>query len=200
MRRLFLLFAFLVAFTSNALAHKISAFVDVEDNAVHLVSYFSDGTPVKHGKVEVLNSAGKVVLTGTTNDKGEFDFTLKKPGTYTAVVVAELGHRAKAQFTVGEAGSASDNSNSGGSASAAAPSPAPAAPSKGVAVSERELRKIIREELDPIHRELLKIEEQNAKVSFKDVVAGLGWIMGIFGAAALALSYRRKGGSGSLKG
>jgi nickel transport protein len=197
MRKLFLLFVFLMAFTSSAFAHKISAFVDVEDNTVHLVSYFSDGTPVKHGKVKVLNSAGKVVLTGTTNDKGEFDFTLKKPGTYTAVVIAELGHRAKAQFTVGEAWSASNTSNSGSSTSAAAPSPT--ASSKGVAVSERELRKIIREELDPIHKELMKIEEQNAKISFKDVVGGLGWIMGIFGAAALALSYRRKDGSGSLK-
>ncbi|ADU97485.1 hypothetical protein Theam_1524 [Thermovibrio ammonificans HB-1] len=196
MRGVLLTLVLVLGLFSPALAHKISAFVDVEDNTVHLVSYFSDGTPVKNGKVEVLDSSGKVVLTGRTDKNGEFDFKVKKPGTYTAVVIAELGHRAKASFTVGkeELQPPAPSSPSGSSAVSKVSEPVA---SKGCAVSEQELRKIIREELDPIHRELLKIEEQNAKVSFKDVVGGLGWIMGIFGAAALALSYRRRDGSGS---
>ncbi|WP_457679727.1 DUF1416 domain-containing protein [Thermovibrio sp.] len=185
MKRLAYLFALLIAFTLPALAHKISAFVDVDDGQVNLVSYFSDGTPVKNGEVKVYDQSGKLVLEGKTNQNGEFDFKLK-PGEYKAVVIAELGHRTQVSFSVGgEKGAPTKESKESGKKrevkTAELKTP----------TSEKELRRVIRQELEPIRRELLKIEEKQSSISLSDVVGGLGWIVGIFGAYAFGLSRRR---------
>ena len=159
-----------ILFSVPALAHKISAFLDVEGNKVTVISYFNDGTPVKNGKVEVYDEkTGKLILTGRTNNEGEFSFSVKKPSDYKVVVVAELGHKATAEVKASEF--------SGGDA--------------------EELRKILREELraqlKPIHQRLLNIEMNLSKVSFTDIFAGIGWILGIFGAAALVYSRKQNG-------
>ena len=159
-----------IFFSLPAFAHKISAFLDVEGNKVTVISYFNDGTPIKNGKVEVYDEkTGKLILTGRTNDEGEFSFSVKKPSDYKVVVVAELGHKATAEVKASEF--------SGGDA--------------------EELRKILREELraqlKPIHQRLLNIEMNLSKVSFTDIFAGIGWILGIFGAAALVYSRKQNG-------
>jgi len=181
-----ILFLFLSLFIpSLALAHKISAFVDVDGNNVSLVSYFSDGTPAKNAKVTVYDSNGKVVLRGKTDKEGEFDFKIEKPGKYKAVVNAELGHRAVTTFQIGNAAEETSNSRETEKEQK----------TEAVSnISEREIRKVIREELRPIHRELLKIEERESSISYKDVIGGLGWIAGIFGAFMFGYCVRRRNG------
>ncbi len=191
-RLLVFVFSFLFVLTAQSFAHKISAFVDVEDGNVSLVSYFSDGTPAKNAKVTVYDSKGNVVLTGRTNKEGEFDFKIKKSGKYKAVVLAELGHRAVVDFTVGTPAGSSQSGTAGntGTETAEQKQSNSAAPPPTAA----EFRKVLREELRPIHRELLKIEEAQSSISYKDVIGGLGWILGIFGAAMFGYCYRRREG------
>ena len=189
-RLLIFIFSFLFLLTAQSFAHKISAFVDVEDGNVSLVSYFSDGTPAKNAKVTVYDSKGNVVLTGRTNKEGEFDFKIKKSGKYRAVVLAELGHRAVVDFTVGAP--ATSESKTAGNTEAKAITQSCA---KSTALpSVEEFRKVLREELRPIHRELLKVEEAQSSISYKDVIGGLGWILGIFGAFMFGYCYRRREG------
>ncbi|RKQ60340.1 nickel transport protein [Thermovibrio guaymasensis] len=171
MKRLALI-SLLLLIPSVSFAHKVSLFVDVSGNEIELSSYFSDGTPVKGGDVKVYDSLGKAVFEGRTNKEGELHFTLKKPGTYKAVVLAELGHRAEATFKVN--GERKEENI------------------KGNMKDTQELREVIREELKPIKEELLKIEEENSKPSLRDAIGGIGWILGIFGGAVL-LSRRRGG-------
>ena len=194
-RLLVFVFSFLLVLTVQSFAHKISAFVDVEDGNVSLVSYFSDGTPAKNAKVTVYDSKGNVVLTGRTNKEGEFDFKVKKSGKYKAVVLAELGHRAVVDFTVGApATSKSKTSQNTGTKTPMQKQSNSTAPPPSAA----EFRKVLREELRPIHREILKIEEAQSSISYKDVIGGLGWILGIFGAAMFGYCYgRREGGNAS---
>ena len=184
------LLSLLFLFSAPSLAHKISAFVDVEDGNVSIASYFSDGTPAKNAKVTVYDSKGNVVVTGKTNKEGEFDFKLKKSGKYRAVVMAELGHRAVVDFTVGTPAT-SQPTESEGNQKVTEKSPKTGAES--VNVSVQEFRKVLREELRPVHRELLKIEEAQSSISYRDVIGGLGWIAGIFGAFMFGYCYRRRG-------
>ncbi|RUM88680.1 MAG: hypothetical protein DSZ25_01785 [Thermovibrio sp.] len=167
----------------------MSAFVDVDGNNVSLVSYFSDGTPAKNAKVTVYDSNGKVVLMGKTDKEGEFDFKIEKPGKYKVVVNAELGHRAVTTFQIGNL--TNENSNSQETSGEEKEQKTEAVSN----ISEREIRKVIREELRPIHRELLKIEERESSISYKDVIGGLGWIIGIFGAFMFGYCVRRKNGN-----
>ena len=187
------LVSFLLLFSSSSFAHKISAFVDVEDGNVSLVSYFSDGTPAKNAKVTVYDSKGNVVLTGKTNKEGEFDFKIKKNGNYKAVVLAELGHRAVVNFSVGSAGTSAGLSNEKSSNSQSTSEVTSTKPVQTTIPAET-VRKVLREELQPIHRELLKLEEKEESISYKDVIGGLGWIVGIFGAAMFGYCYRRREG------
>ncbi len=183
-------FSFLFVLTAQSFAHKISAFVDVEDGNVSLVSYFSDGTPAKNAKVTVYDSKGNVVLTGRTNKEGEFDFKVKKSGKYRAVVLAELGHRAVVDFTVGTPAASSESKTTGNAETKTTAQSS--MNSTALPPSAEEFRKVLREELRPIHREILKIEEAQSSISYKDVIGGLGWILGIFGAAMFGYCYRRR--------
>lgn len=186
MRRVVLLIALLAVFLpSVASAHKITAFTDIEGNRVEISAYFSDGTPVRKGEVKVYDSNGKLVFEGKTNKEGVIDINLK-PGKYKAVVVAELGHRAEATFTVGEDEKAETLESSPENSSTSRTQE-----SNQCQVSEEELRKVIREELRPVKETLLKIEEENSGASLKDIIGGIGWILGIFG-GALLLSNRRR--------
>ena len=185
-----------VAIFSNAFAHKITAFTDLEGSKLSVYSYFSDGTPAKHAQVIIYDEkTGKKVITGYTDNEGNYSCTLPHPGKYKVVVNAELGHRAVAEVDYGsveqaafaEQPSSSKNVSQGMSNSANAPV---------AGVSADEIRKIVRgelkEQLQPIDRKLLKIEEQVSAIHLKDVFGGLGWIVGIFGAAAFGYSFRRK--------
>ncbi len=164
----------------SVLAHKISAFIDLEGNTVNVSSFFSDGTPVKGGEVEVFKG-GKLILKGKTDKNGEFTFKVPQKGKYKVVVIAELGHRAEAEFTVGETEKGNREVGKKGKVNSEG----------GVKISETELRKAVREELKPIRQELLQIEENLSKPNLSEVIGGIGWILGIFGGAVL-LS-RRKG-------
>jgi len=174
MKKFLLIIVLSLSVSSVAFAHKISAFVDVNGNSVSLISYFSDGTPAKNAEVVVYDSKGNVVLRGKTDKKGEFDFKIGKSGNYKVVVNAELGHRAVATFQIGKEEKGQES---------------------GTVSNVSEIRKAIREELQPIRRELLKLEEEESSISYKDVVGGLGWIVGMFG--ALMFGYCRGKGNGN---
>ncbi len=179
-----LVFLLLFYLSAQSFAHKISTFVDVEDGNVSIVSYFSDGTPAKNAKITVYDATGKVVLTGKTNREGEFDFSLKKPGSYRAVVLAELGHRATVDFAVGGTGI------EGGAEKQKSVGRKGNVNQNRASADEETIRQVLREELCPIHRELLKLEGKENSISYKDVIGGLGWIAGIFGAFMFGYCFR----------
>ncbi len=212
-------------------AHKISAFVDVEGNKITVYSYFNDGTPIKHGEVDVYNEdTNRLVLKGKTNEQGEFTFTVPAKANYKIVVTAELGHRAVAYVKEDEitierktssapvsgkeksgskeslktTGKATKKVSNQSQASSEAPQKQEITTSlKTIAysgISKAELEKVVRKvvkeelkaELKPLRMELLSIEEAMSKPSLRDIIGGLGWVLGIFGAAGLILSRRNK--------
>lgn len=189
-----------ILFSLPAFAHKVSAFLDVEGNKVTVISYFNDGTPIKNGKVEVYDEkTGKLILTGRTNNEGEFSFSVKKPSDYKVVVVAELGHKATAEVKASEFSENPENveDTEKSETSQETLQKAQSVQVTGSTINTEELRKILREELKtqlkPIHQKLLNIEMNLSKVSFNDIFAGIGWILGIFGAAALVYSRKQNG-------
>jgi len=58
----------------DALAHRVNVFAWVEGDMVFVECKYPDGTKVHEGVIRVLDSAGKELLSGKTNDKGEFSF------------------------------------------------------------------------------------------------------------------------------
>lgn len=79
----------------SALAHKVYVFAWVEAGMVHTESSFGDKKVIQ-GEIQVVNDSGTVLLTGRTNDQGEFSFPIpERPDKgLTIQLEAGMGHRA----------------------------------------------------------------------------------------------------------
>ena len=170
---------------SLASAHRISVFAYQEGNKIHIEGFFSDGTPTKQATVEVYDMNGTKLFSGKTNEKGTLAFdTPKAVGKLKIVLVASMGHRAETVFKLKKTGvkPASGSQSVGGETAVIQPKPT-AAPEKAAGISERELRAIVRDEvakaISPVMRALARQEAE--KVSFSDIVGGIGWILGLMG-------------------
>jgi hypothetical protein len=85
-----------------ASAHGMAARVEVRADSLHLLAYFDDDTPAESAAVSVVDAAGREVLTGTTDERGECTLPRPAPGRYTLTAKC-VGHVAKVEFPV-EAG------------------------------------------------------------------------------------------------
>ena len=79
-------------------AHRVNLFAWVEGDTVYAESKFSGGRRVNAGKITVLDSQGTELLSGTTNEKGEFSFKVPQKTELKIVLVAGTGH--KAEWTI----------------------------------------------------------------------------------------------------
>jgi nickel transport protein len=74
-------------------AHRVNLFAWVEGDTVYVESKFSGGKTVKAGKIIVTDPQGTELVKGTTNEKGEFSFTIPKKTELKIVLIAGTGHR-----------------------------------------------------------------------------------------------------------
>jgi nickel transport protein len=87
------------ALATPALAHRVNIFAYAEGNTIHTESKFVPSTPVKQGKILVLDAkTGKELLTGQTDDQGKFSFAIPSEAKaqkmdLKIVVEAAMGHR-----------------------------------------------------------------------------------------------------------
>jgi nickel transport protein len=76
-------------------AHRVNLFAWVEGDTVYVESKFSGGKKVKAGRIIVTDSEGVELITGTTNEKGEFSFKVPKKTDLKIVLLAGAAHRAE---------------------------------------------------------------------------------------------------------
>ncbi len=166
----------------EALAHRVNLFAWVEGDTVHTASKYPDGTRVKEGLIRVLDGAGRELLQGKTNERGEFSFPIPRREDLTIVLEAGMGHRADWTLPREELG--------GEPASAPDPPPgfrlAEAASASAAAVPaaalEQALEKALDRKLAPVVKMLSELHEPRVRLT--DIVGGLGWILGLAGLAA----------------
>jgi nickel transport protein len=186
-------------FSNPALAHRVLVFAYAEGDTIHTESKFVPDTPVRQGKVLVLDAkTGKELLTGQTDDQGKFSF--KIPAAATAakmdlkiVVEAAMGHRGEWLLKAGSYLTGASPAKAVEPAPAVAP--APKAPGiQAVTVDqqalEAALNKALERHLAPIKEMLTELTIH--RTSLTDVIGGLGYIMGIFGLWAYFASKKRK--------
>lgn len=183
-----------------AWAHRVNLFAWLEGDKVIVKCGFNRSTPVKGGKITVVDSIdGKLLAKGLTSDEGTYVFRVPD--------VVRLGHGLRISVNAGE-GHASEFEMSAsefyeGAAleagfetarlDAATLNPENSAPSRPVAalvgspqpsngaLSAEDVRKVVdktlQKHLAPIHNAL----GTGAGIGLGNILAGLGWIMGIAG-------------------
>ena len=192
--------ALLLLTAGAALAHRVNVFAWVEGNTVFVECKYPDGTKVHDGVIRVLDSVGKELLNGKTNDKGEFSFKLPKQDDLTVVLEAGMGHRGDWPLSKQDLAPAGDAPKPEPAApsqpapkteapSPAANEPAPATASPSPPGIDQAIEKALDKKLAPVMRMLAEMHEP--KVRLTDVLGGIGYIVGLVGVAAY---FKRKPG------
>jgi len=175
----------------NAHAHRVNVFAWVEGDTVFVECKYPDGTKVHEGVIRVLDSAGTELLSGKTDEKGEFSFKAPKPDDLTIVLEAGMGHRADwplSKQDLAAAGAGPEQAASPPPAGKTLAPPTVAASSASVAASppfpgmDQVIEKALDKKLAPVLRMLAEMHEQ--KVRLTDVLGGIGYIAGLVGVAA----------------
>jgi len=185
--------ALLLLTAGAALTHRVNVFAWVEGNTVFVECKYPDGTKVHDGVIRVLDSVGKELLNGKTNDKGEFSFKLPKQDDLTVVLEAGMGHRGDWPLSKQDLAPAGDAPKPEPAApsqpapkteapSQAANEPAPATASPSPPGIDQAIEKALDKKLAPVMRMLAEMHEP--KVRLTDVLGGIGYIVGLVGVAA----------------
>ncbi len=192
----FIVFFMLFFFgTGLARAHKVNVFAWVEGDAVFIESKFSGGKRVKGGMITVSDLRGNQLLSGKTNNRGEFSFKIPKKTTLKIVLVAGMGHRGEWTIPVEEIEMVSvieiresvkqeTAENEPKSIMRSIPAPKPCSDEIQLAVE-----KALDKKLKPIMKLLAESREQGP--TFHDIFGGIGYIFGLVGLATY-IHYRRK--------
>ncbi len=191
----------LALWSGPALAHKVNVFAYAEGGKVFTQSYFNDGAPALGSTIEVFGAAGKRLLTGRTNEAGEFSFPAPaERGDLKIVLIASMGHKGEFTLPAAELVAAAPKAPvSQRSPQAVVSKPAPAAakpPAPATApLDEERLRAVVNEALDARLAPLMKMvaRGQEGHVRPSEVIGGIGYILGLAGVAAYFASRRRQG-------
>lgn len=165
-----------------ALAHRVVVFPCWERGQVRVEAFFSDGTPVKGGVIRVYDSAGRLLIEGRTDAEGSFSFKPEEKGPLKVVLEASMGHKAEAVLPP-------EKSPEVASEAVERPQGSPA--QVDLQALKEAVREVVAEEFRPIIRELARRE---TRPSFRDVVGGIGWIVGLMGIWLYIKSRRTRGG------
>ena len=175
----------ILLFAATALAHRVMVFAWVEAQTVHTESKFSGGKLVKGGRIEVFDQAHKKVTQGLTDDRGRFDFSIPQGARQLDIVLTtSMGHTGRWTVSAQELG-------------ATVAVPDPQKPDAAVKASTYGTPGLNAEAIEAIverslEKKLAPLRAQIAAQSWglRDIVAGLGYILGLMGLASY-LRYRR---------
>jgi nickel transport protein len=175
---------------SPAWAHKVNVFAYIEGETVKGEAYFSDGAPVKNSAVQVRDNEGKVLAESVTDGDGQFVLPLPRSlKTFSVVVSGGAGHQGKMELTRSEEGMSprqekemeeGRHMETGKNGDV------------DVRDLEQTLRRIVREETEPLKRLLSETNKQLSKPGLVEVIGGIGYIVGLVGIALWAGNRKMK--------
>ena len=185
--RLFTAFTFIFVlffYVSTAYAHKVYLFAWAEGGMIHTESYFPGNIKVKDGTIKVFDMQGKELVSGKTDENGDFSFKIPEIADLRIVMDASMGHGAeylfkKSEFTSDQvpAAEVASDDNSGDKQE----NPVP------VTIGQDHLRKELDAALDaklkPVIKELALLREDKGP-GVTEVVGGIGYIFGLMGVIA----------------
>jgi len=194
---------FSLAISPSASAHRVNVFAWVEGDTVYVESKFPSGKKVKSGKVLVMDPLGNELLTGLTDDQGRFSFKVPKQTDLSILLIAGQGHQARwtvrademAHLAPKKTTAAEKKSPSEQTQTVSKPSTGTLIAASDTGIKPEKLEAVIESVLDkklkPIQRMLADM--QQAGPGMRDVLAGIGYILGLVGIGAYVHSRKKKG-------
>ncbi|MFH1112933.1 MAG: hypothetical protein V1792_03345 [Pseudomonadota bacterium] len=190
-------------------AHKVNVFAYVEGDKIVVEGYFSKSAKAMNCVVQFSDAAGKVVHTGKTDDKGRYGVSIADLGQVDGdlLVTLNVGDGHKKEYRLG---AAEIPKSSEPASKRSVPEPPAQVPESGrtsgttgpetrgqdFATIEAAIEAIVKRENQKIitmlgNQQKLLLEQQESGPSLKDIVGGIGWILGILGVVAFFMSRNR---------
>ena len=186
----------IVLYCHDALAHRVIVFAFVEGDTVHTTSKFPGGKRVKNGEIVVKDLQGNTLLQGVTDENGKFSFMIPKKEALKVILKAGMGHMAEWTIPANEITGAASETADVSSETSTDPETKNRAPesASSTSVSSDEIQIAIEKALDrrlqPVVALLERIHEP--KTTLKDILGGLGYIVGLVGIAAYIRSIKER--------
>lgn len=179
-------------------AHRLKAFASVDGMTINGSAYFSGMGMARGVEVEALAPDGSVLARTTTDDQGRFSVTIRRRVDHRIIVDAGDGHRAEYLVRAEEMPqSIAESLELPADIVAANAAPVPASPppaaAGGSAVTiispelEQAVDHAVARHIGPLREQLDAFEDA---IRFRDILGGLGWIVGITGVACYFLARR----------
>jgi len=171
---------------SPVCAHKIKVFANRIGDAIEGYAYYPGGTGY-HGTITLLDQDSRVLMETTTTADGRFRFDNAPRTVLTLVAASGDGHRA--EFTL-----------TSPTAHQTETPPLPAAPSReektlpDQAPSVALIEEAVARAVQPLAEQLERHEE---RTRIRDILGGIGYIVGLFGLFSLFKRRSRSRNSGS---
>lgn len=178
-------------------AHKIKLFAVVDGEAIAGSVYFTGNVGARGVPIRVYDPEGRLVAETVSDGEGRFRLSVAGAFDHRLVADAGDGHRAEfvvPQSEVGEPrGSAQGDAVALAGGVAAEGSPTPETRDQAVWQARAELERMIEQALSrqitPLREQLAALEE---RVLWRDVLGGIGYIVGLCGLAAWLLARHRR--------
>jgi nickel transport protein len=188
----------------SSCAHRVNVFAWVEGDTVFVEGRFSGGKMVKSGEVVVMDSQGERLVTGQTNDQGEFSFKIPKRTDLRILLIAGQGHQGEWNIHAAEMEnlpltktsqeSVANTKQSQQRKAISQPSVNTRIPALQTPFNPDELEAVIETVLDrklrPISRTLADMRQGGPSV--QDIFSGIGYILGLVGIAAYIQSRKNR--------
>jgi nickel transport protein len=191
------------AMCSTSLAHKIRIFAWQDGGNIITESKFSKGRPAQNVTISVFEiETGQTLLSGTTDTLGIFSFPIPETGSKELKIIADGGdgHKNSWNYTLedttpaGSSGTPHKIKTEANIQLATEPSVEKAAGKTLQTITTSELTLIIEKTLDkklaPIRKALAENSEKGP--TLKDILGGIGYILGLAGIAAYMQSLKNK--------
>lgn len=185
MRTRYLLLSVIILVTgltaAPAFAHKVNMFAYPEGNEIFIEGYFSDGKRPMHSEVKVFDSAGKELLSGLTNEEGQFSFVIPKDDDLRITLNAGQGHRTEYTLSRAELAGEVETAQQQVASEGETENGLPGQQSGSIEASpelQATIQRAVGESIRPVMRGLSELTE---KSRFSDIIGGIGFIVGIIG-------------------
>ncbi len=192
---------------ASAAAHQLYVFANAEGRTIHGEAYFRGRVPAQDLPVRIYDPAGRELGQTQTDEKGEFTFEAREQCDHRFVVETGDGHRAEYVVPASELAGAEPRAALPGSeqtsegpaapeATAGAGEPAGtdqqaeqarSSPAEPVPLAAR--IEALQSQVGALRQDLQQYEQT---MRLRDVLGGIGYIVGLAGVAFYFLGMRRK--------
>jgi len=170
-----------------AFAHRINVFSVVEGDEIVTSVFFSDGSKCKKCPVEISDMNGAVAVKEFTDELGEHKYKTQKPQSYKIVIQTPLGHRAETTVEKSEFENATNEDIQEPTKNIVAPKNRSNLKNKNAG---QDIATLVKQEVnEQLKTQLSKKNMKENQIDKRDIVSGLGFILGLF---ALLLHFTKR--------